>query len=67
MTYAIFHEVGYEGGWLEWFDTLEEVRDRIDQLRADNPGDAMDFRVLEVSRELDYDDVVELVAQDTQA
>ena len=63
MSYAIFHETAYEGGWLEWFDTLEEVKGRLDQLREAGAS-VDDRRVLEVARELDYADVIDLLGRD---
>lgn len=63
MMYAIFHETAYEGGWLEWFDTADLLRDRLDQLRE--AGSSVDdFRVLEVAREMDYADVIARLDRD---
>ena len=63
MMYAIFHETAYEGGWLEWFNTAEELRDRLDQLREAGTS-VDDFRVLEVAREMDYADVIARLDRD---
>ena len=66
MSYAIFHDSAYEGGWPEWFDTPAELKTRLDQLRE--AGASVDnLRVLEVARELDYADVIDLLGRDPPA
>ena len=63
MMYAIFHDTAYQGGWLEWFHTADELKIRLDQLHEAGTS-VDDRRVLEVAREMDSADVIDLVSPD---